>query len=91
MQGNAVGSSQFRQSRRPNRIRFISPPGLANCGYMVDIDTKFRHGNSSIRGALIASIPSTRKLSRLHRFFIIKLKAPFANRDYNFTFFSGKL
>ena len=46
MHGNPVGAPQMGFNSRPQRIRFISAPCLADGGDVVDIDPEFDHHNS---------------------------------------------
>jgi hypothetical protein len=43
MDGNPVSSCELSQNRCSDRIRLVSPPGLTNCGDVIDIHSQFGH------------------------------------------------
>ena len=43
MDGDAVGTPKMGLGRRPDGIGLPRPPGLADGGHMVDVDTKLNH------------------------------------------------
>jgi hypothetical protein len=43
MNRNSISASEFGQSGRPDRVRFLSPPRLTESGDMIDINTESRH------------------------------------------------
>ena len=43
MNRDPIGSTEFRQRRRPHGIGLDGSASLANGGHMVDVDSKFRH------------------------------------------------
>ncbi len=53
MDGDSIRAAQFRQDRGPDGIGFIRLARLPQRRDMVDVDTKFRHGNEI--GYLIGS------------------------------------
>ena len=49
---DAVGPAQFGQRGRPDRVRLVGPPRLADRGHVVDVDAEFCHFFFGVRHSL---------------------------------------
>jgi hypothetical protein len=52
MDGDAIGTAKLCENSSPHRIRFVCPPGLTDCGHMVDIDEQAHSASISRAHAL---------------------------------------